>query len=305
MKKNIMIVMILALSCVFSLSVISALEINIPEEGEFYNSKTIDVSLSETVKSDFYYLDLSRRVGRWRKICRVSGMECMKSIRFKEGINDISFKSVSPYNSEIVTVKFIIDSKKPRLSKELPRRNLIVNGSKFSINYREDNPKRLTLFYGVAGDLRSASKTNLVPGKKTEDFEVNLSDFNNMKIYYWFEMEDDAGTITSTARNRNGQTVGKMLNVDTLAPIIVDKEISVVKNKVHFVFELKEENLDKISYRDLTSSNPKWRRLCSNLRTGRCDVFKSFKRGVHKFDVRALDKAGNLEMIYSGHEVVV
>jgi len=50
-----------------------------------------------------------------------------------------------------------------------------------------------------------------------------------------------------------------------------------------------------LEYIDYFDTNPRWRRLCSN-----CDEYgdsrtktKSFKRGLHNVEIRAVDKAGN------------
>ncbi|MBI2629248.1 thrombospondin type 3 repeat-containing protein [Candidatus Pacearchaeota archaeon] len=189
------------------------------------------------------------------------------------------------YNSSINTQP-IIDPKKPRILKTLPRRNSFTNGSNFYIRYSEDNCKSLGLTIsgqqsggGGAGPCES--------GRNVEKFiNQDLSSFDGQEVKYKFTITDLAGNI--------GESREIPINVDTTPPIINYINKTIDNKRVKFTINISELNLDSVKYIDNSDSRPKWKLLCSRLKEGNiCERKITFKPGTHNLTIRAVDKAGN------------
>lgn len=295
MKEKITITISFILLLVLCLSPISALNliVNEPINGKVYDSdRSVVFDLESDEDADFYVAKDIYKPEGWTRLCR-DKKECEKKVRLAEGDNRVLVKAInSKGQSKLVgPISFFIDTRKPRITRTMPRRGSVTNGGDFSVKYREENLKQITLYYGRGLTRQSFTKTNCESGKdKTCEFSVDLSAFNGKEIDYWFEIEDVAGSKT-TSRTTN-------VIADTSDPKINHKEFKVKKRRVSFVFDIEEANFKEVRYMDKEDRRPRWRRLCSNLRVGRCNPSKSLRSGTHILDIEAIDKAGNNVFLY-------
>src|SRR3989344_131700 len=106
------------------------LTINNPIEDTIYNSRSILLDLEVNEKSSIYYTDLDNGRGRWTPVCKnCFGYERKRS--FREGLNNLQFKAVDVVgNTAFFDVSFFVDSSKPRILKEEPKKGF-TNGDFF------------------------------------------------------------------------------------------------------------------------------------------------------------------------------
>lgn len=299
--------LIIAGVCLFflSLNLISAssdwLVINSPLNEDIYDKMTVTFNLTSTSgNADFYYFteSLDKSPGKWVRLCK-NNESCIKEIRFTEGEHNISIKAVnSSGDVDYAYVSFEIDTKKPKIIATKPNSNSVFNGSGFFIKYTEDHLKIITLYYGdEIENPRNFTKTDCAPGKnKNCTFNVDLKQFHNKKIYYWFEVNNSVNSAKSKST---------IIKVDAKRPVNYSQEIVEDAGKVRFIFEMFDDNFKGIYYLDKKDSNPRWIALCSILKFGRCDVKRNLKSGNPKLDVKAVDKAGNELMIYEDEPITI
>ncbi len=301
MKKNFIFAIFLmlvlgSLNFVVALGALNApvLTVNNPVD-MVYNSKTILFDLGADQESDFYLTKYIHRPAGWKVLCRDT-MDCQKEVRFTEGDNRVLIKAVNSAGerkSEVLS--FSIDTRAPKVHRVEPRRSSFTNGEHFSVQYTEAQTESVTLFYGTD----SITRTDCGSGRREVcDFDsVDLSDYDGQEIDYWFQIIDVAGNI--------GLSKVTKINVDTSAPVTHFYEKEIVRRRVNFVFEIEEQNFDVVEYIDNTDKHPRWKKLCSKFRNGRCDTRKSFRTGTHDVDIRVVDKAGNSEMVVVGDAIVI
>jgi len=267
------------------------LTVNVPQEGQTYDSRYLTVDLSYETNAMFYY---ENNAGNWREICRRADTNCEKRLRFNEGANSISFKGIdsSGQSSEVNTVNFIVDSKKPRLSTMSPKSNSIVNESDlFKIKYTEDNVQDVTLFFGNDNLTNSTCES----GKNQECyFDPNLEEYDGQTIWYWFSVSDKLQTVES----RKTKVI-----IDTKAPNITNTMTTIQSGdgtaqgkRVEILVDVNEANLEDISYTDSNwcgLAYGKEKTLCTKLSVGRCIKSQRFCSGTHTLTLTARDKAGN------------
>jgi len=285
---------LMALLLIVSVNALS-LSVDNPVDGEIYDSdRSIVFDLESDEIADFYIMKDIYRPAGWRMLCR-SKTKCVKNVRLREGDNRVMIKIINLRGQTDVSdpISFFIDTRNPRISKTLPRRNTVTNGDEFKVFYNEANIQKVTLFYGRGIDRLSITRNDCPSGKREECVfsNIDLSAFDGKDIDYWFEIED-------LAENRGVSKVTKVY-VDTQDPIVNHKEFQISRRRVNFVFDIEEINFDKIVYIDKEDRNPRWKTLCSRLKLGRCDPSKSFRRGAHILDIKVTDKAGNEEDIYT------
>ncbi|MDD5193627.1 MAG: hypothetical protein PHF67_03505 [Candidatus Nanoarchaeia archaeon] len=167
-----------------------------PANGTISSEKRQYVKCSADESANWFYKDLSKSSGSWKKLCR-STSSCLKKMSFKEGLNNLGIRAVDANgNSAETSVSFTIDSKDPKISKTYPKKSSksVINGD-FSIEFKEDNPKSLVLYYGtknMAVDLNTCySKSRTT---KICNLHVDVSEFNGQTTSYWFELIDIADT---------------------------------------------------------------------------------------------------------------
>lgn len=264
--------------------------INNPLQNGIYNSRSIlfDIKLDE--ESDLYYIDAVDGRGRWTRVCQ----DCFEHNRkrsFDEGWNNLTFRAIDFMGNErYVNLSFFVDSKKPVIHKTEPRDGY-ANGV-FDVQYSEDNLKSMKITYGNnETGMRSKVLSNCSSGKRQWcEVSVDLSDYNEERIKYWFTAEDIAGNTKDSQIRQN-------MPVDTVYPILNNKKsfwnYTSGQRYVYFVFNVTEINLDKIDYMDKSASRPLWKTLCPMLKNGICSTKKSFSRGNHTVDIQITDEAGN------------
>src|SRR3989344_3762243 len=229
------------------------LQIIDPAQNQVYNSKSLIVKLDVDELADIYYLDNINGRGRWVRICT----DCTSYVgrrSFEEGLNDLTFRASDPIGNEaFVNRSFFIDSKKPRISKTLPKGDF-ASGF-FYIEFKEDNPSSIILNYG------------------------------NEVIEYWFRIIDIADMMVDS-RHLN-------LLVDTTEPILNSINFEVIGRSVNFDLGITEINFDSVQYYDNSEMRPRWRTLCNRLNEGHCITRKSFTGGINNVDLKITDEAGN------------
>jgi len=214
----------------------------------------------------------------------------------KEGDNNITIRATDGFgtvNEE--NISLFIDSREPRISRTLPRRNSVTNGTGFFVRYTEINLKDVFVSWNPSEQLVSCN----VPGKNQEcTIDLDLTAFDGQEIEYWFNVSDDVRSVESRRTK---------IKVDTTKPNItinLPLNDSILDRRVQFNISVSEDV--KLEYLDNTTSNPRFRRLCSN-----CDEYgesrkrtKSFREGVHNLTIRATDKAGQTDVKAVSFEVI-
>ncbi|MBS3092301.1 hypothetical protein J4466_02670 [Candidatus Pacearchaeota archaeon] len=194
----------------------------------------------------------------------------------------IENKTIYEYRTILPCGNLIIDLKKPRISKTLPRRNSFTNGSDFYIRYSEENLKKVSIIFNPTIIINQCN----LSGKNIQcPFSLNLASYNGQQINYKMQVEDIAGNIDESREIP--------INVDTTSPIINYINKSIDNKRVKFTINISELNLDVVEYMDNSDSRPKWKPLCNRLKNGICERRITFKPGNHNLTIRAIDKAGN------------
>jgi len=234
-----------------------------------------------------YFYNNSKGRLRERRLCsKLEDGICEKKVSFGEGYHNIAIYVIDEIGNKVEEDVFLfIDSKKPRISRILPRRNKVINGSEFYIKYTEDNLEKIELFWNPSHELIGCS-----PGRNQECTTfVDLIGYDGDWIEYWFEVSD----VINKVESRKTRVL-----VDITSPELTVNfpEDDAYGRRVPFNITVTEDVT--LEYRDESVSNPRWRRLCT-----RCDEYgnsrtrtKSFSRGIHEVLIRAVDKAGNSDI---------
>lgn len=271
-------------------------EINItyPINNEVYSNKRIEFDMKANEDSSWYYYDNLKADGKWKKICSDT-KNCEKTINFGEGETNITIKAVdSSGNEGFKTIGFYIDSKLPKIKKTAPKKDEFV-GSQFSVEFQEANPISLVMHYGNYGlgyktrnvDLNDCVSIKGASDKFLCEFEQDLAEYDGQIAYYWFVLEDIAGSIAESKH--------VSVNVDETAPLINNKGnlANQIGKYVFFNIDITELNIDEVGYVD--SFDEKSKKLCSKLKNGYCTKKVLFKSGYHELTIQAIDKAGNYD----------
>ncbi len=272
---------------------------------EIYDSRRIFFNLTTSKEVEkIEYINWNDRNPRWRRLCincEEYGFDKKRTKTLGEGENKIGIRATHKFESvEEVNISFFVDSRTPKISKTEPRRNAVINGSKFYIKYTEDNLQNITLFYIDGGIFRNITKNNTecLSGKNQECvFNANLTDYNGLWTDYWFEIRDKINTKESRVTR---------VFVDVVSPnltIYLPQNAPYDSRRVQFNMTASEDV--NLYYIDNNDKNPRWRKLCT-----RCDEYgftrnkiKSFKKGVHNLLIEAVDKAGNSDIKEINFEV--
>ncbi len=263
------------------------ISISKPENNSLWTAQGVPLTLSTNEFSDIYFLDVLDGRGRWSRLCENCKMYS-KPKNFKEGINMIRIRATDKRGNEgFKDVTFFIDSKKPRIHKTEPKKGF-ANGI-FSVQYTEDNVKKINITYGngIKG-FKSVNLNNCPSGKKVncQTSKINLSEYSGQEIQYFFTVEDKAGSRISSKIVR--------VKVDITPPKVDYFNYTLNNNKLSVVFNITEPNFDKIDFIDSGDSRPRFRTLCSSLKEGKvCDKKISLKEGVHNIVFIITDDAGN------------
>ncbi len=297
-KRCISFLFVVLLTILIGINMINALVLTVNEPNKTtYGSGEVMINLSADNESDFFYI---RDSHGWFKFLSCDNQkECSSTLKFREGDNEIYFKAISNSGeSNSKNVSFKVDTLIPKIKATSPKNNAIINGSEFLVRYSEENLKQIDFIYqNQSGGINNLSNSTCESGtNKKCVFNVNLSYLDGQEILYWFNVSDNINTTESIKRK---------VRVDTSPPKNISQSYEIEKRRINFVFEIQEDNFDRVSYIDLNDKNPKLRTLCSSLKYGRCSVKVSFKPGVHRLDIITTDKAGNKLILYNNEIILI
>jgi hypothetical protein len=302
MKKIILIIgMILIIGGVFaSESAFTALysrvvpgKINVysPVNGNVYDSRMVPINLTMSEKVRFQYAKYSDNGDPLVTLCRDCdeyGFSKLKKKPFDDGFHSMRIVIMFKNGEVEENVDFIVDTLEPKIRKTSPNR--FSNGN-FEMEFQEVNPEIILLGYGndlVGYRYQEINSEDCEDSSRNRDLckiWVNLTDYNNQEIYYWFSVTDILG--------RKDQSREKRVIADAKKPVVEDFNYTTDRRRVEFKFEIDEDNFDEIKYIDYNDIFPREKRLCSRLKDGKCDISKHFKSGEHNLTISISDKAGN------------
>ena len=277
-----------------SISPIFDFQINSPMD-EIYEDKKIVFNISASEELDLIeYKELNDGNSKWKKICsdcEEYGYSHKRTKIFSDGEHNLSIRATDYYSQvKEENISIFIDSTAPKISKNLPKKNAVINGSDFYVKFKEENPINLTLYFNGTYDVDLENECDF-DGRYYEcDFDVNLTNHDGEEIEYWFNLTDVAGNFDESKLTN--------VKVDTTSPILNNESYWVrgtglYWNYVYFTFNVTEENFDEISYSYLDSKgNLKERKLCSKLKNGICETRKKIYDG-QEIGIKILDDAGN------------
>jgi hypothetical protein len=260
--------------------------VNSPEQGSLHTSRSVllDIELSE--EGSIYYLDNINGRGRWRRLSS-RGESYSRRRGFRDGFNNITFKATDSQGAmSYVERTFFVDSRDPRISRTEPRRGF-ADGN-FHIQFTEENPEELILFYGNSIRQKAVDLENDCYEYRRRqycDVSVDLDYFDGQEIGYWFELTDVVGNVDKSREVE--------VDVDTSFPVVNYINYTIDRRYVEFEISVDDDNFDEVNYIDYSDRSPRERRLCSRLREGICESRKSFREGHHEIDLTIMDEAGN------------
>ena len=253
-----------------------------------YSSRRIPIEITTTdIVDRIELIDNLVANPRPRVLCRNCdeyGISRERLFTFHEGWNNITIRAEDEFgNSKMKNILFFIDSRPPRISQTLPRRNSVINGSFFQVKYTEDNLKSVLLSFNP-----DISLTNCQSGSnKVCNISVNLSAFDGQFIDFKFILSDGI----NTAESRETRVL-----VDTTTPIIkINFPLNNSQNERRVQLNISVSEQVSLEYLDDFAFAPRMRRLCTNcIEYGEFrQKFTSLKPGQHNLIIKATDKAGN------------
>lgn len=257
-----------------------------------YGTKKVPLNISTTrFVQEISIMNLNDNRPRFSRLCgecNEYGSTRKKTRTMNEGNNTIIIRAVDEYGTiKEKNATFFVDSKAPKISNIIPKKNQIINGSNFYIKYNEDNLNNITLFVNDKNKTLDGCES----GNKQEcrtTFDLSL--FNDMFIDFYFEVSD----LLHITRSKDTRVF-----VDTTSPLLsitlpLENETYYGK-KVPFNITVSEEA--DVEYYDYQDTRPKWKRLCTNcVDYGNTkSKVKSFKPGFHDVLIIAVDNAGNAD----------
>ncbi|MEK6872191.1 MAG: putative metal-binding motif-containing protein [Nanoarchaeota archaeon] len=172
----------------------------------YYSDKKIYFNITSSEQVDkITYVDNAEKRSREKVLCKKNcygyGNDKRKSISFQEGYHNLTLRAIK--NNFIVgekNITFFIDDTLPKISKIEPKK---IVSNNFSVEFSEDNPKSIGLFYGnVNVDLSFDIDCTLVKRKYKCRKVVDLSSFKGQKINFWFEIIDIVGNKGISKKNK-------------------------------------------------------------------------------------------------------
>ncbi len=269
--------------------------IDYPEDGGVYSERSFVLSANIDKDVDWFY-EIKGRRSRLKKICNKISI-CEKKIRFNEGLNELSINTkdhLGDYEQKLIS--FIIDSKSPRISRTEPQRGF--SDGNFKVEFREDNPEKLILFYGNSIMNKFVDlKRDCDEGRRSFEcsVKVNLSDFDGKELKYWFELEDIAGNKDISRE--------QYISIDMTPPLLNNPDsfwkrgTGRYDNYLFFNISIIENNFDEVilsyEYERRGRIYKRERRLCSRLRDGICEKRFRIRDSYSDLKIIIRDEAGN------------
>ncbi|MEN9626538.1 MAG: hypothetical protein RL557_866 [archaeon] len=260
-----------------------------------YDSRMIRINISFSDNAIFRIAKYSDNGDSFVTLCRDCfeyGYDNPKIKPFDDGFHRVRLLGIFEAGEVESIVEFFVDSKKPIIHKTLPKEGF-GDGS-FSIEFSEENPRQLVLYYGNEQSLQNKevdldSCQSKFYKRKVCDVSADLGAFDEQEIEYWFELIDIA--------NHSDTSSKKKLKVDFSEPVVNNFIYFITGKKVHFFFDISESNFKEINFIDRNSFFPRWQTLCSNLQEGICEKTRGFLSGDHRLDIEVVDTAGNKNLI--------
>lgn len=273
----------------FEVNVSSGLNliVRMPENAS-YNTKRVPFNISTNRLVDsIEFINYNDRNPRWKRLCNDCdgyGNNRLKLNILNEGENEMSFRAVDNNEEVVVNVSLFIDGKKPKISKILPSKNSVTNGSGFYVKFIEDNVEKVSVSFNPTQNLNLSACS--FGNNFIECFiNLNLNSFDGQQINYIFNVSDPINSVVSKEIE---------VLVDTTSPILVvnDPQNISYNGKIPFNISVSENII--LEYYD-EFSDGRWKRLCSNCNKYGFDkiIKKNFESGEHNLSIRAVDKAGN------------
>lgn len=263
----------------------------IDKRNVFFDIEIEEENLDEV---GYRYIDERGRLIQRRLCTRLINGRCQAKAGFRDGEYNLEIyvlDKAGQYTSESINI--FMDSIAPRILRTEPRRGF-TNGL-FEIEFIEENPVNVTLIYGKENEmlfqevtLSECSVHERISSRYSCEVKVDLNEFENQEIKYFFQVEDVVGNI--------GTSREYALTVDTIPPFIEDSSyIELISfRRVEFFLNITEKNFQEVYYIDLNDPRQTKRRLCSRLKDGICEVTRFFRLGSYELLIIVEDRAGNV-----------
>ena len=266
-----------------------------PVQNAVYGDRMVAINLSMSSQVKYFkYIDNGGSLTTLCRNCNEYGFLKLKRKPFNDGFHNLTILAIFESESVYEYRNFIVDSKKPRITKTEPVRGFATG--LFSVEFQEENPK--SLFFNYGNEVTRLRNEQVILencyspkiNKMRCDIEINLTDYDLQEITYWFNITDIVGQYD--------ESKPKKINVDVSKPIInyFNYTQGTGRNAryITFFLNITELNFNKINYIDYSEGNrAKFKLLCSRLKNGICEKRNSFKLGEHDISIEILDKAGN------------
>lgn len=199
---------------------------------------------------------------------------------YSEGRHDLTIRARVSGQLREEKISFFVDTKKPRIMKVMPVSSSYSSGL-FKVSYEEDNLNRVVLNYGLRGYYNSVELNNCGNGKSECEIEIDLSDYYDKKIDYWFSIYDIA--------NNNANSSKYSIFVDNRKPVINDIKYSFDGYAYNVILNVSEDNFKKAMY----CYDGKCNLFCSSLRNNVCN--KKINKDINQIELIITDRAENSE----------
>jgi len=264
------------------------LTLTLPINNSNHSDRKILFNIKTNYKVEIEYKDLNDNNPRFKRLCR-NCEEYNSTKSFKDGPHSIIIQAVD--NSDILGSTqrtFFVDSKAPKIHDFSPEQDDIIPGSTFTVEYTEDYLEKIELYWKTTTeqDYTITPLQNCQSGRRqTCEIELNLSNYNEQQIEFFFNISD---RVFSTTSDLTTVTVDNDLPVITLNNPVQNQNHS---SKKVFLDIKTDEPVYELEYKDLNDNNPKFKRLCRN-----CEEYnktKTFKDGNNNIIIRAVDYVGH------------
>ncbi|MFH1510495.1 MAG: hypothetical protein ABIF10_02290 [Candidatus Woesearchaeota archaeon] len=251
-----------------------------PSEGQVLGSRRVLMEIETDEQAQYSYADITDQKGVEKRLCSRCTFYS-RTISFNDGFHNITvFAQDLNYNKANKTVSFFIDSKRPRIRSNLPRKGSYTDG-KFTVFYDEKNLEQVLLKWRGAGEWNTVE--GICQSGDRQSCTIEVPGLPQGKIEYYFMLRDRVNNETSR--------ITEVL-VDTLSPqiaVIQPQPGSYSERKVQF--QLNATEPATFEYIDLEDARPRFRRLCRDCTSyGRS---QGFSDGMHRLVIKAADNAGN------------
>lgn len=263
--------------------------ISTPLNNTLYLSRQIPINITTNGAVELRYSD---NWNSFRTICRRGCSNFLTKKPFDDGKHHLVIESIYSEAGLVLTsiIDFFVDTKKPNIRNIIPKSGF-ANGS-FNLVFQEVNTEKVKFYYGndnlgrkeMIIDLDKCYYKNYFTYC---DINVDVSEYDQSKIDFWFDIEDIA--------NNRVQSKILFLKVDLKKPVINSFDYNIDKRNVIFEINVSDLNFDSIKYSEETRFALVWKTLCSSLNNGLCKVKRSFSQGIHTLNFRISDDAGNYE----------